>query len=311
MHLLRQDIEEARNACYNNADRHSTYNGGLHMNHQMSLKEAVSSVFRHYADFQGRARRSEYWYFCLFNFLIYMLVYFVYFLIAAAGFAGMSYGSLLLAWRSSSLLYLLYGIYSLAVIIPALAVGCRRLHDTGRPGTLLLLGLIPLVGAIILLVWFVQEGESGPNQYGPDPKGGAAYYAAAPVYRDSYGSARQNNTPRYDAYGHEPRSSGTSGLWLEGTAGWYSGKRIPVRGTMVAGRDPGCSIGFPGDTHGVSHRHCQIRANGSTLIVTDLGSSYGTFINGKNRLKPQHSVAVSPGDSIALGSQKQCFTVRS
>jgi uncharacterized membrane protein YhaH (DUF805 family) len=60
-------------------------------------------------------------------------------------------------------------IYSLAVLLPSLAVGVRRLHDTGRSGWWLLLGLIPLIGIIILIVWFATEGDRATNQYGPNP----------------------------------------------------------------------------------------------------------------------------------------------
>jgi uncharacterized membrane protein YhaH (DUF805 family) len=62
-------------------------------------------------------------------------------------------------------------IFSLAILVPCLAVGARRLHDTNRTALLLLLALIPLVGIIILIVFFVQEGTAGNNQYGPNPKG--------------------------------------------------------------------------------------------------------------------------------------------
>jgi uncharacterized membrane protein YhaH (DUF805 family) len=61
-------------------------------------------------------------------------------------------------------------IYGLAVLLPGIAVGVRRLHDIGKSGVLLLLALIPCIGAIILIIWFVKEGDPGPNQYGPSPK---------------------------------------------------------------------------------------------------------------------------------------------
>ena len=62
------------------------------------------------------------------------------------------------------------GLYTLAVLLPGLAVAARRLHDTGRSGWLLLLALIPLIGAIILIVFYVQDSKPGPNKYGPNPK---------------------------------------------------------------------------------------------------------------------------------------------
>jgi uncharacterized membrane protein YhaH (DUF805 family) len=67
----------------------------------------------------------------------------------------------------------------LAILVPYLAVGARRLHDTGRSGWWLLIGLIPIIGAIVLLIFFVLEGTKGPNEYGPDPKGSGAGEAVA------------------------------------------------------------------------------------------------------------------------------------
>lgn len=109
-----------------------------------------------YADFEGRARRKEYWMFVLFNFIIGFVL-------------GIIDG--LFGWLSPEIgLGVLGGIYSLAVIIPSLAVGVRRLHDIGKSGWAYFIILIPIVGAIILLVWFCREGVSGNNEWGEDPK---------------------------------------------------------------------------------------------------------------------------------------------
>jgi uncharacterized membrane protein YhaH (DUF805 family) len=110
-----------------------------------------------YSNFRGRARRSEYWYFALFNGL---------FSIAAAvldnlfgtAIEGIGYGPI-------------YFIFALAMLIPSLAVGVRRLHDVGKSGWMLLVGLIPLVGAIWLLVLFFQDSQPGSNKWGDNPKG--------------------------------------------------------------------------------------------------------------------------------------------
>lgn len=112
--------------------------------------------FRHYVDFSGRARRKEFWMFALFNFLI-------------AAVLGFIDG--VLGWTDSELgLGVLGGIYSLAVLLPGLAVGVRRLHDIGKSGWNYFLALIPLVGAIILIVWFSKDGEYGSNAWGQNPK---------------------------------------------------------------------------------------------------------------------------------------------
>lgn len=111
---------------------------------------------QHYADFTGRARRSEYWYFVLFNFIVSILI-------------GLSLGVIAGLLNMPALVYLAY-LWSLAVFIPSLAVSVRRLHDIGRSGWWLLLSLIPLVGAIILIIWHCTDSQPGTNQYGPNPK---------------------------------------------------------------------------------------------------------------------------------------------
>ena len=113
-------------------------------------------VLRKYAVFSGRARRKEYWYFALFNFLATML------LVGVEVALGMSdlesgYGPLT-------------GLYSLAIIIPSIAVSVRRLHDTGRSGWWFLVALVPFIGAIVLLVFTLLDSDPGTNEYGPNPK---------------------------------------------------------------------------------------------------------------------------------------------
>jgi uncharacterized membrane protein YhaH (DUF805 family) len=107
-------------------------------------------VLKKYAVFEGRARREEFWMFALVNFIVTIVLNVVLSMIG---------------------LPILAVIYSLAVLVPSLAVGARRLHDTNRSGWLLLISLIPLVGAIVLIVFWVQDSQPGPNQYGPNPKG--------------------------------------------------------------------------------------------------------------------------------------------
>ena len=111
---------------------------------------------QHYADFTGRARRSEYWYFVLFNLIISFVI-------------GFTFGVIAGILDMPALVYLAY-LWSLAVFIPSLAVSVRRLHDIGRSGWWLLLSLIPLVGAIILIFWHCTDSQPGANQYGPNPK---------------------------------------------------------------------------------------------------------------------------------------------
>lgn len=115
----------------------------------MSFADAVRSVLTQYANFTGRARRSEYWWYALAT----AVVYFVLGIVAAA-------------IHTSVLTYLV----ALALFVPTLAVSVRRLHDTGRSGWWVLVDLVPLVGWIVLLVFFVQDSQPGANAYGPSPK---------------------------------------------------------------------------------------------------------------------------------------------
>src|ERR1017187_3748008 len=113
-------------------------------------------VLKKYAEFGGRSRRKEYWFFVLFSTLISIL------LISIDSATG--------TLRLPTGLGLLSGICSLAVLIPSLAVSVRRLHDTNRTGWWLLLGIVPLIGPIVLLVFFVSDGNPDDNEYGPNPK---------------------------------------------------------------------------------------------------------------------------------------------
>ncbi len=120
----------------------------------------IDTLKYRYADFEGRARRSEYWYFNLFYVISYILL-------SIVGSLGLG----ILPTRISTILSMgILGIFILGMIIPNLTVAVRRLHDTDKSGWLLLLGIVPFIGGIILLVFFCIEGDRGPNQYGPDPK---------------------------------------------------------------------------------------------------------------------------------------------
>jgi uncharacterized membrane protein YhaH (DUF805 family) len=127
------------------------------------------TALKNYAVFSGRARRSEYWYFALFYVILY----------AVCAIVDVATGS----FDRASGIGIFTGILTLALLIPSLSVTVRRLHDTGRSGWWLLIVLIPLVGAIILLVFLAQDGEAGPNRFGPSPKAviaGRSFQAAAP-----------------------------------------------------------------------------------------------------------------------------------
>jgi len=113
-------------------------------------------VLRKYADFSGRARRAEYWYYTLF----FLLIFFV--LSVVDGAAD--------TFNDEVGLGLLGGLFLLATFLPTLAVTVRRLHDTTRSGWWILLNLVPLVGAIVVLIFTCLDSTPGANKYGPNPK---------------------------------------------------------------------------------------------------------------------------------------------
>ena len=122
-------------------------------------------VFENYANFSGRARRSEFWYFILANSIIALVLYIpmLYSIINIDPYTE----------EIGSTFFIFYGIlmlYSLATFIPNLALTVRRLHDVGKSGWFYLVGIIPFVGAILLLYWFCQDGELNENKWGHNPK---------------------------------------------------------------------------------------------------------------------------------------------
>jgi uncharacterized membrane protein YhaH (DUF805 family) len=108
-------------------------------------------TLKKYADFSGRSRRTEYWMFFLFNFIIGIAMSVVDYVLGTAGILGL--------------------LFALAILIPSIAVGVRRLHDTDRSGWWLLIGFVPFIGAIVLIVFFVLDSSPGSNRFGANPKG--------------------------------------------------------------------------------------------------------------------------------------------
>ena len=119
----------------------------------MGFVEAIQSGFNKYVGFTGRAARSEFWYWALFVFIVNLIAKFI----DSAMGADMTHVGLV------------GGIVGLALFLPGLAMTIRRLHDRDKSGWWVLLVLIPLIGAIILLIWFIMRGTQGPNRFGEDP----------------------------------------------------------------------------------------------------------------------------------------------
>jgi uncharacterized membrane protein YhaH (DUF805 family) len=114
-------------------------------------------VLRKYTVFSGRAQRAEYWYFVLFNMIVGVALSMI---DQATGTFDQETGAGLLG-----------GLYSLAVLLPGIAVAVRRLHDTGHSGWWMFIILIPIIGWIALFIFMVQDSDAGGNEYGDNPKG--------------------------------------------------------------------------------------------------------------------------------------------
>ena len=156
----------------------------------LSFQQAITSVFQKYLCFSGRARRSEYWYFALLNWVVTAV------LTAVVRNTDSSFASLLLS------------LWNIAVLLPGLGVCWRRLHDIGRSGAWFFLNLVPLVGQIILLVWLCRDSQPGWNQYGDSPKypsggygggyGQGGYGQQGGYTQNPYGQNGSQNNGSYD-----------------------------------------------------------------------------------------------------------------
>mgnify|MGYP002627209856 CR=1 FL=1 len=118
----------------------------------MTFGEAVKTAFSKYAVFDGRARRSEFWYFTLFIFILDAVVWLLAHLVSA------KFGNTLTT------------LVSLAILLPSLGVSVRRLHDIGKGGWWILL-VITVIGTLLLIFWWAQDSQDGENEFGPNPKG--------------------------------------------------------------------------------------------------------------------------------------------
>ena len=133
------------------------------------MKEYVQA-FKQYAEFSGRSRRRDYWMFILIHTIITIVVTLVAFIGIMIGILLVS-GALWIAGVSYYGSLILLFVYYAATLIPSLAIATRRLHDIGYSGWYLLLLLIPIVGAIILLIFMIRGSQPGDNQFGPEPMG--------------------------------------------------------------------------------------------------------------------------------------------
>lgn len=136
------------------ADPAAAFGGGVRPVPRVTFIDAISICFKKYVTFSGRATRSEYWFFFLF--------------VMIGSFACGMVDGLIAAGSQSAAgsVGIVGGLFTLAILLPSISVAVRRLHDTGRSGWMYWIALIPLVGGIILLVFFCQRSEPNYNRYG-------------------------------------------------------------------------------------------------------------------------------------------------
>jgi uncharacterized membrane protein YhaH (DUF805 family) len=126
----------------------------------MTFVEAVKSAYQNYVTFSGRATRSELWFWVLFQIIMSIVIG----LIFGGGHMVMGDGAMNMHYEGG----LVANLWSLANFLPGLAVGIRRLHDLDKSGWWTLIAFIPLVGWIILIVWYCTKGTPGANSFGPE-----------------------------------------------------------------------------------------------------------------------------------------------
>ncbi len=133
----------------------------------MNLMTAVKTCIGKYATFSGRAQRSEFWWFVLFAWLGTIILSMV---------DSTLFGTVVTTsngFSASTNTPIFSGIFSLAILIPSIAVGIRRMHDTDRSGWWMFIVLVPILGFILYIVWQASKGTHGQNRFGNDPLGGS------------------------------------------------------------------------------------------------------------------------------------------
>ena len=269
----------------------------------MGMIEAYKTCIRKYVVFEGRARRSEYWYFVLCNTIIRLIL-------GAYGttvlFSYDSYYAVMASPVSA-----IAGLYVLFIFLPDLAVTVRRLHDTGRSGAYILISLIPLVGPILLLVRLCTDSDMCTNRYGESPK-----YSSDPIF---YGERNYYHSDERSDENQAPVPvylADTAGLTVPSEAVVVTCISGPIAGqaaegkAVYIGRDPNlCQLVFPQDTKGVSRVHCMVVAKDGGIEVRDMKSTYGTYRIDGTRFQPDIAVRVSSGTTFYLGYEKNIVSV--
>ncbi|WP_421701698.1 DUF805 domain-containing protein [Aliiroseovarius sp.] len=146
----------------------------------MDFMTAVKTCFSKYVTFSGRAQRSEFWWFALFTTVCSIILTIVDSVLFGTVTTGPG------SFEAQSDVAILSSLFSLAVFLPSISVAVRRLHDTDRSGWWWWLILVPIIGIIVLIVWYATRGTSGSNRFGEDPLGGAGHGGGGANFDEAY-----------------------------------------------------------------------------------------------------------------------------
>ena len=239
----------------------------------MSFQDAVRVCLRKYADFSGRARRSEYWWFVVFNAVVTTIASVI------DAIIGTRFGST----------GLIQVLATLALLLPGLAVAVRRLHDVGRPGWWLFLVLIPIVGALILIIAFLVRDSEPDNTYGPSPKANQRLPDPAGSRLPAgtgqrFSSPRRWWCPRRDRCARRSRRAARTARRMESrsvlVAERTAGRARAALEQRVAGEDAAGSCDVEADRAGrvarrVQHRAPRRRPRGLAVLEVDVPEVVG------------------------------------
>lgn len=181
-----------------------------------------------------------------------------------------------------------------------------RSEGSGMMTTVLIcVGLLAAAAVVAVLILRRNRKPATAAGYQKDSSGGGSNNSS---WKKDDHSSTFPKTGQVDEIGETQPAEPQEELRIVGVNGHFAGRRFALTGTLRLGRLPDQNdLVFPADTTGVSGVHCVVRLTSGGATLTDLGSSFGTFLNGQNKIPPQQPTALKLGDTFALGSQRQTF----
>lgn len=293
----------------------------------MGFVEAVKTCFSKAVTFEGRASRSEYWWFALFCLLVFIPMIIVGFILASKGYGGFAF----------LLSIVLYGW----ILLAGLSVFVRRMHDIGRSGWWYWISIIPFVGTVVLLIFTLTGSEPGENQYGPNPndeagnRRGSSPRSSGRSLHEEHRAPQNNAKPAYSNRSAEtgeaqpqPSSFGTanSGEETQMMSSGVSGKPSHLvcdgvdyllsEGINIVGRKSESSkatVQIVTDDRYMSRRHSSIKLStmpdgSQKALISNAENKNRTFINGQE-LSGNDVLTLSDGDEIKMGHTTMIYKV--